>query len=113
MNNILETRTAVNTDLPTSSDLMKYQTDIERKKLQMAGIEFQGVMCSATGDDQSGLSAVFLKHALAKMVGQTFPDVHFRFENGNRLTLNANNIDALDAVWTPFRLSFFPPDAAA
>ena len=67
-------------------------------------------MCSATSEDQNGLSAVFLKYALAKMAGQTFPDVHFRFENGNRLTLNAGNIEALDAVWTPFRLSFFPAE---
>lgn len=80
-----------------------------RKRAQLHGIEFQGVMCSATGDDQAGLSAVFLKHSLAKMAGKTFPDVHFRFANGNVLTLNAGNIDAMDAVWTPFRLSFFPP----
>lgn len=81
-----------------------------RKSAQLAGVEFQGVMCSATGDDQAGLSAIFLKHSLAKMAGKTFPDVHFRFANGSRLTLNADNIDALDAVWTPFRLSFFPPE---
>lgn len=80
-----------------------------RKAAQLHGVEFQGVMCSATGDDQAGLSAVFLKHSLAKMAGKTFPDVHFRFANGNVLTLNAGNIDAMDAVWTPFRLSFFPP----
>lgn len=80
-----------------------------RKAAQLHGVEFQGVMCSATGDDQAGLSSVFLKHSLAKMAGKTFPDVHFRFANGNVLTLNAGNIDAMDAVWTPFRLSFFPP----
>ena len=47
------------------------------------------------------------------MAGKTFPDVRFRFANRSRLELNAGNIDALDAVWTPFRLSFFPPGNAA
>ena len=86
-----------------------------RKQAQLAGVEFtdpvsgKTVMASATGDDQAGLSAIFLKHSLAQMAGKALPDVHFRFANGNVLTLNADNIDALDAVWTPFRLSFFPP----
>ena len=84
-----------------------------RKQAQLHGIEFAGVMCSATGDDQAGLSSIFMQHSLAKMAGKTFPDVHFRFENGSRLTLNGGNIDALEAAWTPFRLSFFPPGNAA
>ena len=97
----------------TLDDALAAQAQAERKKSQLVGIEFQGVMCSATGDDQTGLSAIFLKHSLAKMAGKTFPDVHFRFENGSRLTLNAGNIDDLDAVWTPFRMSFFPHENAA
>lgn len=96
-------------------ELDKTEKAVMRKAAQLAGVEFidpvsgKTVMCSATGDDQAGLSAVFLKHSLAKMAGETLPDMHFRFANGNVLTLNAGNIDAMDAVWTPFRLSFFPP----
>ena len=42
-----------------------------RKQAQLAGVEFtdpvsgKTVMASATGDDQAGLSAIFLKHSLA------------------------------------------------
>ncbi len=90
---------------PSTTNEIKEQ----RKKAQLIGIEFNGVMCSATAEDQNGLSALLLKHALAKMTAQQLPDIHFRFENGNVLTLNSNNIEGLDAVWTPFRLSFFPP----
>lgn len=100
------------TDLITSS--FDYSGDITdaatmRKKRQMSGVEFNGVMCSATGDDQAGLSALLLKHTVLKLNGMALPDIHFRFENGNVLTINADNIEALDAVWTPFRMSFFPP----
>lgn len=79
------------------------------KKTKITGIEFNGVMCSATGDDQAGLSALLLKHTVLKLSGQKMPDVHFRFENGNILTINSDNIEELDAIWTPFRMSFFPP----
>lgn len=89
--------------------LDKIAAESNRKSRQLAGIEFQAVMCSATAEDQNGLSALLLKHALAKMTAQQLPDIHFRFENGNVLTLNSTNIEAFDAVWTPYRLSFFPP----
>lgn len=81
----------------------------DASRLKLTGIEFNGIMCSATGDDQAGLSALLLKHTVLKLSGQKMPDVHFRFENGNILTINADNIEELDAIWTPFRMSFFPP----
>lgn len=69
---------------------------IEKRK----GIEFDGVMCSATAQDMWGLNSV--KSWVAS--GNT---VNFHFDNGNTLELTAENIDAFEAVWIPFRASFF------
>lgn len=74
---------------------------LEVPKKKLAGVEFQGVMCSATESDQNGLLCMypFIKS------GQLSPN--FNFENGNVLKLDSTNIDALLAVWSPFRESFF------
>ncbi len=105
---------------------------------KMAGVEFQGVMCSATGEDQAGLHAfigeyrhyqmakeVLLPAKLAKapdaekpaiqamIDGLEFPQINLSFENGNKLVVTEDNIEALEATWKPFRMSFFPvPEAA-
>lgn len=64
------------------------------------GVEFSGVMCSATAEDMWGLNSV--ESWVAS--GQT---VNFKFQNGNMLTLTAENMGAFKAVWIPFRASFF------
>ena len=68
--------------------------------LKLQGVEFAGVMCSATKEDMWGLSAV--RSWVAS--GQ---DVAFEFDNGNVLTLSLANMAAFEAVWVPFRASFF------
>jgi hypothetical protein len=79
-------------------------TDEERK---LTGIEILNVMCSATSQDQSGLTAVAMGVTLARMNGQVFPDTRFYFENGNTLVITDDNFDLIYSAWTPFRQSFF------
>jgi len=78
--------------------------------LKMTGVEILGVMCSATRDDQNGLTAVAFGVTLARMSGQTFPDTIFYFENGNSLVITDENFDHIYSTWTPFRQSFFSPE---
>lgn len=68
------------------------------------GIEFEGVMCSATSQDQAGLTAVLLA---IQLQGEAFPPTRFYFENGNILVIHLGNYQAFMAVWLPFRQSFF------
>jgi hypothetical protein len=82
-------------------------TDEQRK---MTGVEILGVMCSATKEDQSGLSAVALGVTIARAGGQVFPATRFEFENGNSLVITDANFNAVYAAWTPFRQSFFAVD---
>ena len=71
---------------------------------KMVGIEFEGVMCSATRDDQNGLIAVLTAYQLQ---GANFKPTKFYFENGNTLILTKDNLQAFIAVWMPFRQSFY------
>lgn len=66
----------------------------------LAGVEFEGVMCSATKEDMWGLSSV-RDYILS---GATIP---FKFENQNTIILDSSNLPAFEAVWVPFRASFF------
>jgi hypothetical protein len=68
------------------------------------GIEFDGVMCSATSQDQSGLTAVLLS---LQVQGAGFQPTRFEFENGNALVITLANYQAFMAAWVPFRQSFF------
>ena len=74
---------------------------------KMVGIEFEGVMCSATRDDQNGLVAVIIAHQLQKA---SFQPTEFKFVNGNRLLMTYENLPKFLAVWMPFRQSFFKPE---
>lgn len=74
--------------------------------LKLQGVEIDGVMCSATKNDQSGLTAVLTAYQIA---GAAFEPTRFRFENGNILVINKSNMKALIAAWMPFRQSFFAP----
>lgn len=71
-----------------------------RSEKKLEGVEFNGVMCSATVTDQLGLLAT---KAWVEVGGSTT----FEFENGNKLLLSPENFAAFAAVWMPFRASFF------
>lgn len=71
-----------------------------KRELKLSGIEFEGVMCSATAQDMWGLSAI--RDYIAD--GGTTP---FEFDNGNVLVLTPVNMAAFRATWEPFRASFF------
>lgn len=77
--------------------------------LKLQGVEILGVMCSATRDDQNGLSAVAVGVTMARAAGQAFPDTQFYFANGNSLIITDDNFDQVYATWVPFRQSFFAP----
>lgn len=72
----------------------------EAKPSKIKGVEFEGVMCSATSEDMWGLASV-------KPWIQAGNDVNFHFSNGNKLVLTSLNLSAFEIVWTPFRASFF------
>lgn len=67
---------------------------------KLIGIEFSGIMCSATSADMWGLASV-------KLWVEAGNDVNFEFDNGNILVLTQANVAAFEAVWNPFRASFF------
>ncbi len=71
---------------------------------KLAGIEFEGVMCSATGQDQAGLLAVL---TAIRLQGAEFRPTQFEFENGSTLVISLNNFQAFMATWVPFRQSFY------
>jgi hypothetical protein len=71
---------------------------------KLTGVEFDGVMCSATGQDQNGLVALLLA---IQMQGAAFPATRFWFDNGNDLIITTGNYEAFMAVWLPFRQSFY------
>lgn len=82
-----------------------YEPPESIRKLQ--GFAFDGVMCSATSQDQSGLTAVFLA---IQMQGAAFPATRFEFENGSALVIHLGNWKAFAATWIAFRQSFFIAD---
>lgn len=75
---------------------------------KLEGIEFEGVMCSATGQDQAGLLAVLNDIQMALTLGEPYSGTGFIFENGSVLNLHPGNAFAFAKVWRPFRRSFFP-----
>lgn len=77
----------------------KSRTDRVKK---LEGFDYNGVMCSATQRDQSGLTAIFvaIQSGLAD-------DIDFVFENNSKLTITADNLGDFSPEWTAFRQSFF------
>lgn len=67
---------------------------------KLIGVEFEGIMCSATSEDMWGLTSI-------KPWVESGNDVNFKFSNGNKLILTSANIAAFELVWSPFRASFF------
>ena len=86
---------------------MLARAEIATERLKMAGIEILETMCSATKDDQNGLTAIAMGVTLARMSATTLPDTVFQFSNGNVLTITDANFSAVYAAWVPFRQSFF------
>lgn len=96
---------------PTPEELAAQQaTETERARLRAEdevkrrGVLFEGVMCSATSDDQAGLTAVLLA---IQLQGPNFPPTQFYFENGNTLVISLANYQAFMQTWLPFRQGFF------
>ena len=85
---------------PLESDEVLTQT-INPK---LVGIEFEGIMCSATKEDQNGLLAVYMAYQIQ---GDSFEPTVYEFENKNTLILTKNNIQDFINIWMPFRQSFF------
>jgi len=73
------------------------------------GILILGVMCSATKEDQMGLTAVGLDYSMTTAAGGTFSSTKFEFSNGNTLVITADNFSTIYNLWVPFRRSFFTP----
>lgn len=69
--------------------------------LKLIGVEYDGVMCSATAKDQFGLQG------LRSYIERGFTPPPFEFDNGNKYHITADNLDSFESVWLPFRLSFF------
>lgn len=85
--------------LPEPKTLEDYSNYNKWKKLQ--GVEFNGVMCSATGEDMHGLTSIFVAISSMGYVG-----TNFRFDNGNSVWIGQDNLAEFQAVWFPFRNSF-------
>ena len=69
---------------------------------KLAGVLIEGKMCSATGQDQAGLTAVF-----TAINNGLIASTNFAFQNGAVLTINTANVAAVAATWTSFRNSFY------
>ena len=77
---------------------------------KVEGIEILGVMCSATKEDQMGLTAVGLDYSMTAAAGNTFADTAFSFENGSKLVITNDNFTSIYNLWVPFRRTFFTPE---
>lgn len=84
----------------TQAEIEDHLTVDEYIDPKLVGVEFNGVMCSATKEDMWGLNAV--KEWV--VAGNT---TNFEFDNGNTLELTPENYADFEAVWVPFRASFF------
>jgi len=92
-------------DLESAWNVYLIKQDVVLKKqnaesLKLAGVKFEGVMCSAEAEDMWSLSSI-------KDFIQAGNSTKFVFKNGNTLTLTPDNLAAFQAVWIPFRLGFF------
>lgn len=74
--------------------------DLTAQVNKYVGVEIDGVMCSATAEDQWGLGSI-RDYIVA---GNS---TEFCFANGNKIILTPDNFSAFEAIWIPFRKSFF------
>lgn len=89
---------------PAEPEPPKIDPAAQEEARKFAGVEFEGVMCSATKDDQNGLTAVLLA---IQLEGTGFKPTRFEFANGSQLVISLENYRAFAATWVPFRQSFF------
>lgn len=82
-------------------DQNRKQSFLESQQ-KLTGFEYQSVMCSATSEDQHGLTGILLGFQ-SGLINETT----FKFKNGNTLFLTADSIDDFAQKWTAFRQSFF------
>lgn len=85
---------------PYNEQELAAQSERQAADAKMAGIDFNGVMVSATAKDQFGLGTI----RQFVLDGNT---VNFEFENGAVVQITPQNVAQLEAVWIPFRQSFF------
>lgn len=71
-------------------------------EIKLQGIEIEGVMCSATSEDQWGLGSII------RLVELGY-DFNFEFKNGTILNINPNNLQSFLSQWIGFRETFFGP----
>lgn len=88
-------------DTPTVVEL---DPEVVEELRKIEGVEFEGVKCSATKEDQDGLAAVLLA---IQLQGPTFKPTLFHFSNGSRLVISLENYQEFIQTWLPFRQSFF------
>lgn len=88
-------------------DAPEYKTPEPYVDPKLTGIEINGIQCSATRNDQDGLTAVAMGVTLARMAGEAFPPTVFYFENGSSMVIADDNFDSIYSQWVPFRQSFF------
>lgn len=81
-------------------------TSLTAQVNKYVGVEIDGVMCSATAEDQWGLGSI-------RSYISDGNSTEFCFSNGNKLLLTADNISAFEAIWVPFRQSFFTIEGVA
>ena len=81
----------------------------EKEASKLTGIEILGVMCSATKEDQNGMLAIGFDKLTNTMAGTKMGSTVMKFENGSELVVTDENFNAVDALWRPFRKSFFTP----
>ena len=73
-------------------------TEARRKEIE--GVEFDGVLCSATEADMLLLREV-------KDWARQGHNIDFEFDNGNVLTIGPNNVDEFEKVWTAFKIDLY------
>lgn len=76
--------------------------EYKKQQTKTDGIVFEGVKCSATKDDQNGITAITV---LLQARQNDHHNMHF--SNGSVLRLDKNNISDFLETWVPFRSSFF------
>ena len=74
---------------------------------KLTGIEILGVMCSATKEDQNGMIAIGFDKLTNTLAGTQMGSTTMEFENGSELVITDENFSEVDALWRPFRKSFF------
>lgn len=79
----------------------------EREQSKLTGIEILGVMCSATKEDQNGMIAIGFDKLTNTLAGTQMGATTMEFKNGSELVITDENFSEVDALWRPFRKSFF------